>query len=126
MTAAEDKANYEEHLRKIQAKMPGRGAAALAWLSRPEVRPLRVSAAVLLMIGGLVGFLPVVGFWMLPLGVLLLAQDVPFLRRFSVWMFNLFERWSERLSAAVRRSWIHRRWQRLFRRSERKPPAALE
>jgi hypothetical protein len=35
----------------------------------------------LLIVGGVVGFLPVLGFWMIPLGLLLLAQDVPFLQR---------------------------------------------
>jgi len=34
-----------------------------------------------LVIGGIFGFLPVVGFWMLPLGLLVLAVDYPFARR---------------------------------------------
>lgn len=42
--------------------------------------PLRLALAVLLMAGGLLWFLPVVGLWMLPLGLLLLAYDVPALR----------------------------------------------
>ena len=33
------------------------------------------------MLGGLLGFLPVLGFWMLPLGVILLAEDIPVVRR---------------------------------------------
>jgi len=35
----------------------------------------------LLMAGGLVGFLPVLGFWMLPLGLALVISDFPPLRR---------------------------------------------
>ncbi|HVI16347.1 MAG TPA: hypothetical protein VM822_26200 [Pseudolabrys sp.] len=31
--------------------------------------------------GGVFGFLPVLGFWMLPIGLALLAQDVPPMRR---------------------------------------------
>ena len=31
-------------------------------------------------LGGFVGFLPILGFWMAPLGLVLVAQDVPFLR----------------------------------------------
>lgn len=42
--------------------------------------PIRFPAAVLLIAGGLLGFLPVLGFWMLPLGLLLLAVDLPVLR----------------------------------------------
>ena len=61
-------------------------------LPRWAVRPLkatlapggvwvRVPLSVALMAAGVVGFLPVLGFWMLPLGFALLAIDVPFLRR---------------------------------------------
>ena len=35
------------------------------------------SAGVLLTCGGVFGFLPVLGFWMFPLGLVLLADDVP-------------------------------------------------
>ena len=38
---------------------------------------VRVPLAVLLILGGLVSFLPFLGLWMLPLGLLLLAVDVP-------------------------------------------------
>ena len=38
-------------------------------------------AGILLVIGGLLGFLPVLGFWMLPLGLILLSDDIPSLRR---------------------------------------------
>ncbi|MDO9561141.1 MAG: hypothetical protein Q7J60_05955, partial [Bradyrhizobium sp.] len=36
--------------------------------------------AILLMVGGVFSFLPVLGLWMLPLGLVLFAQDVPFLQ----------------------------------------------
>jgi hypothetical protein len=39
------------------------------------------------MAGGVVGFLPVLGFWMLPLGVVLIALDIPpFRRRVLRWL----------------------------------------
>ncbi len=41
---------------------------------------LRIPLAIALMIGGVLGFLPVLGFWMLPLGIVLLAIDLPWLR----------------------------------------------
>lgn len=34
-----------------------------------------------LVIGGILGFLPVLGFWMIPLGLLVLSIDLPFLRK---------------------------------------------
>lgn len=41
---------------------------------------VRSVLGVLLMAGGLLGFLPILGFWMLPLGGALVALDIPFLR----------------------------------------------
>ena len=35
------------------------------------------------MLGGIFSFLPLLGVWMLPLGLLLIAQDVPFLQKAS-------------------------------------------
>ncbi len=55
----------------------------------PRSRLLRIGLGVALVLGGLLGFLPILGFWMLPLGVLVLSYDLPFARRwrrrFLVW-----------------------------------------
>ncbi len=52
-------------------------------------RGLRISAGILLVILGLLGFLPVLGFWMIPLGVILLSVDFHWARRmrrkFEIW-----------------------------------------
>ncbi|WP_119840687.1 hypothetical protein [Pseudooceanicola algae] len=40
----------------------------------------RGPAGVLLVIGGIFGFLPILGFWMIPLGVALIVMDVKSLR----------------------------------------------
>ncbi len=42
---------------------------------------IRRAAGVALIIGGILGFLPILGFWMLPLGVVLISDDIPWLRR---------------------------------------------
>ena len=47
----------------------------------PESRWLRTLIGVLLVCGGILGFLPVLGFWMVPLGLLVLAHDSHFVRR---------------------------------------------
>lgn len=41
----------------------------------------RILIGLLLVVGGLLGFLPVLGFWMVPLGLLILSHDIPFVRR---------------------------------------------
>jgi hypothetical protein len=42
---------------------------------------IRVPAGVALIGGGVLSFLPVLGIWMLPVGLTLLAQDIPVIRR---------------------------------------------
>jgi len=42
---------------------------------------LRWVLGVLLIVGGILGFLPVLGFWMIPLGLLVLAPDFRWARR---------------------------------------------
>ena len=43
----------------------------------PQSKPIRIGLGILLVACGLVGFLPVVGFWMIPLGLLVLSVDIP-------------------------------------------------
>ena len=47
----------------------------------PRSRPVRVGVGAGLILGGVLGFLPVLGFWMLPLGVIVLSVDSPAMRR---------------------------------------------
>lgn len=65
----------------IEEQLPDRVSRAIRWLREPSSRWVRIPVGVLLIIGGIVGVLPFFGIWMLPIGLLLLAQDVPFLRR---------------------------------------------
>jgi hypothetical protein len=55
----------------------------------PANRILRIGIGIGLVLLGLVGFLPVLGFWMVPLGLLVLSVDIAIVRRwrrrFSVW-----------------------------------------
>ena len=61
----------------------------------PSYRPARITLGVALVIGGLAGFLPVLGFWMIPLGVVVLSVDFPVVRRgrrrFAVWFGRTFQ-----------------------------------
>ncbi len=47
----------------------------------PQSRGLRVTIGVVLILGGLLGFLPVLGFWMIPLGLLVLSYEFAVVRR---------------------------------------------
>lgn len=52
----------------------------MSHLRRDSWFPIRFPMALLLICGGLLSFLPILGVWMLPLGLLLLAVDLPVLR----------------------------------------------
>ena len=47
----------------------------------PQSRFLRITIGVLLVIFGILGFLPVLGFWMIPLGLLVLSYEFAAVRR---------------------------------------------
>jgi hypothetical protein len=50
--------------------------------SLPRQRLLRIALGVLFVILGIFGFLPILGFWMIPVGLLILSHDIASVRRF--------------------------------------------
>lgn len=75
------------------------GASILARV-RALPRPVRVASGVLLVCGGILGFLPILGFWMVPLGLVVLSLDSPWvlrgLRRTRVRIGRRVQRWRAR------------------------------
>ncbi|SDG50986.1 hypothetical protein [Pelagibacterium luteolum] len=65
---------------RLEARFP-RFAMVIYILRQPWAMLIRIPLGILLVIGGLLAFLPILGLWMLPLGLLLLAIDLPFLQR---------------------------------------------
>lgn len=65
---------------RLERKIPRKAADLLARVRRPEARWIRIPLGILLVLGGIFSFLPVLGIWMLPLGLLLLALDLIFLQ----------------------------------------------
>ncbi|MDQ0316316.1 hypothetical protein J2S73_002773 [Amorphus orientalis] len=63
----------------------------------PRSRGLRVGLGSALILGGFLGFLPILGFWMAPLGLIVLSVDSPLVRR-----------WRRRLDVRLGR-WVARR-----------------
>lgn len=57
-----------------------RALKVLTWTSRNVPFGVRTFLGLLLMAGGLLGFLPILGFWMLPLGAMIAALDIAPLR----------------------------------------------
>ena len=71
-------------------------------LPLPRSRLLRIAIGVVLVIGGLLGFLPILGLWMIPLGLLVLSVDIPrvrrWRRRFAVWFHRRYPRLAAKLN----------------------------
>jgi hypothetical protein len=66
---------------RLEPNLPPRIARFIRWVRRPSARWVRWPLGLLLIIGGVLAILPVFGLWMIPLGLALIAQDVPFLQR---------------------------------------------
>lgn len=67
-------------LDRLQDHLPEWAARVLQKVRAPGAIWMRIPLALALTAGGFVGFLPILGFWMLPLGLALLAFDLPFMR----------------------------------------------
>ncbi len=78
--SANPKEELDRHFAWLEARLPPRPARFVAWLRKPSSRWVRIPLAVLLILGGIFSILPVLGLWMLPVGLLLFAQDVPWLQ----------------------------------------------
>ena len=75
------KAELNRYFDLIDRRVPIRVSRSIRWLRKPTSFGARLVVASLLIIGGIFSFLPILGLWMLPLGLLLIAQDIPFLQR---------------------------------------------
>jgi hypothetical protein len=98
-------AELDEAFDKLEHEAPDFLTRAVCWLRKPEARKVRLPLGIVCIVAGLLWFLPVVGIELLPIGLLLIAQDVPFLRRPVARMtLYLLDRW-----ARLRKWWKARR-----------------
>lgn len=74
----------------------------LHWLHGPRARPVRIPLGILLIIASFFWFLPVIGIELFPIGLLLLAHDVPALRRPAGNLMNRFLDLFERMRRHIR------------------------
>lgn len=92
-----DRSDLDQQFERLEELLPRGMGRFVRWLRKPSSRWVRIPAAILLVAGGFIGFLPVLGFWMVPLGLVLIAQDIPFLRRpiarLIDWGITRWERW---------------------------------
>jgi hypothetical protein len=100
-TEAKTERILQRRLDRAERYLPGLLREWVAHLRQPSASWVRVPLGILLVIGGLLSILPVLGIWMLPLGLMLLALDVALLRRPTARMLVI----GERLWSRLRRGW---------------------
>jgi hypothetical protein len=93
---------------KLEQHAPDRVARAIRWIRNPGGKAVRLPLGIVLVVAGLLGpLVPFLGVELIPVGLLLIAQDVPPLRE-PVAEMTL---WLER-------QWVRlRRWRQQRRRS---------
>ncbi len=90
---------------EIERHAPPRLRRVISKMRQPQARWIRLPLGVLCILGSFLWFLPVLGLWFLPLGLLLVAQDVRFLRRpVGNMTLYLLARWEQ-----LRNWWKRRR-----------------
>lgn len=73
--------DLDEEMDCLLLRLPEGTARMIRSIRSPAAAPYRIPAGMALIVGGVFGFLPILGFWMAPLGLALMAQDVPIIRR---------------------------------------------
>jgi hypothetical protein len=100
-------ARLEQAYDRLEQHAPDRLARALRWVRNPRGKWIRLPLGILFIAAGLLGpFVPLLGIEFIPLGLLLIAQDLPPLRRpvaaMTLWLerqwVNLRHRWQLRHS----------------------------
>ena len=85
----------DEAFDRLEALLPRGVRPALRWLRGPRSKPVRIPLGLLCIVASFFWFLPVIGLEFFPIGLLLLAQDVPFLRqpagRLTLWLLDCYE-----------------------------------
>ena len=84
----------DRYLQKLGTHLPSWLCEAVKWLRAPHRFLARALVSLLLISGGVFSFLPILGLWMLPLGLLIISQDLVFLQ--------------QPLLNSIR--WVERRW----------------
>ena len=90
--AAARHAHDDHRLERLIRRLPEHRQPPVRWLRSPAGRWVRLPLGILFILGSLLFILPIFGLWMLPVGLLLLAEDVPALRRVRTRVLNWIER----------------------------------
>ena len=90
--AVDRHASDDHRLERLIRRLPEQRQESARWLRSPAARWVRVPLGILFILGSFVFILPIFGLWMLPIGLLLLAEDFPALRHLRTCILE----WTER------------------------------
>jgi hypothetical protein len=83
----------DRRLQRLAAHLPRGLRSMIHGLRRPSARWVRLPAGLMFLVGGtILTPLPVFGFWMLPVGLVLVAEDIPFARNCVARILDTIER----------------------------------
>src|SRR6185503_11490793 len=69
MPGAKPAPDLDEELDHLQERVPHGVSKVMKKVRGPSAKPYRIPLGIALTVGGVFGFLPLVGFWMVPLGL---------------------------------------------------------
>jgi hypothetical protein len=92
----------DPNLRRLLDALPNPVRRVYVKLIQPEARWVRLPLGVALIAGGIFSFLPILGIWMLPLGALLIGEDIPPVRRATLHLLGRLMTWWDRRRARKR------------------------
>ena len=79
--------------KELKSRIKAVSLRILKWGDSALPIGVRSVVGALFMIGGVFGFLPIIGFWMFPLGLALVALDIPWTKhRIHNWMDRMEKR----------------------------------
>jgi hypothetical protein len=96
--------DLERAFDELGREVPDAVTRTILWMRSPRARWVRIPLGLVCIAGSVFWFLPVLGLWFLPVGLLLIAQDVRPLRRpvgrMTLWLLRQWKRlrgwWRER------------------------------
>lgn len=96
--------DLERAFSELGREVPDAVTRIILWIRSPSARWVRIPLGIFCIAGSFFFFLPVLGLWFMPLGLLLIAQDVRPLRRpvgrMTLWLLRRWKRvrawWQER------------------------------
>ena len=102
MSLREGIPDFHEEMDRFQTRIPTWVGHNLKRLRGERAKWVRVPAGVALIGGGVLGFLPlpIVSIWMLPVGLALLAHDIPTMRRLMARLLHFTNRKIEKRKTA--------------------------